>query len=150
MSTLTFKLLVALLILVSISFVCLGLLMVNRKIRQHRNKQLLPTHNKGLEPSQMSQHRRSSSISIRTTHGLMAGQGAQYQEKLSPFDTTGVRRSSQPLPEIHIHLPEEVDEKGQQAPGKVVVVKIDETNIGLEPDHEDLPPYRERPLSRHR
>lgn len=99
----------------------------------------------------MSQHRRSSSISIRTTHDLVASQATvQYHEKLSPFDTTGARRSSQPLPEIRIHLPDEVDEKGQQAPGKVVVVKIDETNIGLEPDHEDLPPYRERPLSRQR
>jgi hypothetical protein len=46
-----------------------------------------------------------------------------------------------PLPEIRITFPEEIDESGKRKSGRVVVVHVGETAIGLEPV-EALPMYQ--------
>ncbi|KAK3671091.1 hypothetical protein LTR78_009052 [Recurvomyces mirabilis] len=65
-----------------------------------------------------------------------------YQEKVAmlqpPSPTTEV-------PEIRITFPEEFDASGKRQSGRVVVVKVGETSIGLEPvmvaEQEKLPAY---------
>lgn len=59
----------------------------------------------------------------------------------------GLMRSSpgtptSPVPEIRITFPDEVDESGKRQSGRVVVVRVGEHSVGLEPVHEDLPPYQ--------
>jgi len=47
------------------------------------------------------------------------------------------------IPEIRITFPEEDDESGRKKSGRVVVVRVGETGVGLEPVEEDnLPPYQ--------
>ena len=51
--------------------------------------------------------------------------------------------SSPDVPEIRITFPEEVDETGKRTSGRVVVVKVGEHSVGMEPvREEDLPPYK--------
>jgi hypothetical protein len=47
-----------------------------------------------------------------------------------------------PVPEIRITFPDEVDESGKRQSGRVVVVRVGEHSVGLEPVQEDLPPYQ--------
>ena len=48
-----------------------------------------------------------------------------------------------PIPEIRITFPEEVDEQGKRQSGRVVVVRVGEHSVGLEPVNEKLPPYQQ-------
>lgn len=50
---------------------------------------------------------------------------------------------SSPLPEIRITFPEEFDESGKRTSGRVVVVRVGETSVGLEPLDEKLPLYEQ-------
>ncbi|KAK6950492.1 hypothetical protein Daesc_008820 [Daldinia eschscholtzii] len=46
------------------------------------------------------------------------------------------------IPEIHITFPDEEDEQGHNKGGRVVVVRVGETTVGLEPvKEEQLPAY---------
>ncbi|XXH04843.1 hypothetical protein Hte_011265 [Hypoxylon texense] len=46
------------------------------------------------------------------------------------------------IPEIHITFPDEQDENGRNKGGRVVVVRVGETSVGLEPvKEEQLPAY---------
>ncbi|KAL7626764.1 hypothetical protein AAE478_003538 [Parahypoxylon ruwenzoriense] len=46
------------------------------------------------------------------------------------------------IPEIHITFPDEQDENGRHKSGRVVVVRVGETTVGLEPvKEEQLPAY---------
>jgi hypothetical protein len=47
------------------------------------------------------------------------------------------------VPAIHITFPDEVDERGSKKGGRVVVVRVGEAGVGLEPLHHDeqLPAY---------
>lgn len=46
------------------------------------------------------------------------------------------------VPEIHITFPDEQDDQGRRKSGRVVVVRVGETTVGLEPLHEEqLPAY---------
>ncbi|KAI1777747.1 hypothetical protein F4818DRAFT_407830 [Hypoxylon cercidicola] len=45
------------------------------------------------------------------------------------------------IPEIHITFPDEPDEHGRNKGGRVVVVRVGETSVGLEPVKEQLPAY---------
>jgi len=47
------------------------------------------------------------------------------------------------VPEIRITFPDEQDESGKRKSGRVVVVRVGETSVGLEPLKEDeqLPAY---------
>lgn len=47
-----------------------------------------------------------------------------------------------PVPEIRITFPDEVDESGKRQSGRVVVVRVGEHSVGLEPVQDDLPPYQ--------
>ena len=61
-----------------------------------------------------------------------------YQEKqLVSVDSP----PQSPIPEIRITFPEEVDETGKRQSGRVVVVRVGESGVGLEPVDEKLPSY---------
>ncbi|ORY17995.1 hypothetical protein BCR34DRAFT_554641 [Clohesyomyces aquaticus] len=47
-----------------------------------------------------------------------------------------------PVPEIRITFPDEVDESGKRQSGRVVIVRVGDHSVGLEPLREDLPPYQ--------
>ncbi|KAF2640900.1 hypothetical protein P280DRAFT_469585 [Massarina eburnea CBS 473.64] len=64
-----------------------------------------------------------------------------YQEKQNLMDNSSSPPTS-PVPEIRITFPDEVDESGRKQSGRVVVVRVGEHSVGLEPLNEDLPPYQ--------
>lgn len=65
-----------------------------------------------------------------------------YQEKQSLIDNSEAPPSANSVPEIRIHFPEEVDNSGKRQSGRVVVVRVGDHSIGLEPVSENLPPYQ--------
>lgn len=46
-----------------------------------------------------------------------------------------------PVPEIRITFPEEFDASGKRQSGRVVVVRLGDSGVALEPVPENLPPY---------
>ncbi len=46
-----------------------------------------------------------------------------------------------PLPEIRITFPDELDNAGKRKSGRVVVVRVGDHTLGLEPVSNELPPY---------
>ncbi|KAH7037725.1 uncharacterized protein B0I36DRAFT_70206 [Microdochium trichocladiopsis] len=58
-------------------------------------------------------------------------------------DPSSPPHSPSNVPEIHITFPDEHDDQGRQQNGRVVVVRVGETSIGLEPyKEEQLPAYQ--------
>ena len=53
-----------------------------------------------------------------------------------------------PIPEIRITFPEEVDEAGRRKSGRVVVVRVGDHSVGLEPVQDTLPPYQQNESDR--
>lgn len=64
-------------------------------------------------------------------------------EEKETFIATTDSPPESPIPEIRITFPEEVDEQGKRQSGRVVVVRVGEHSVGLEPVHEQLPPYQQ-------
>ncbi|CAI7653811.1 unnamed protein product [Penicillium glandicola] len=114
-------LLIALLVLVLLSLALVGgLLVLRRKL-----------HN-GESPN-----RRRLTISTNKTDSVLV-----YDEKRSLMENSDSPPPS-PVPEIRITFPEEEDASGKRTSGRMVVVRIsDAGSIGLEPCHEELPPYQ--------
>jgi hypothetical protein len=123
------NLLIALVVLVATVIVLVGGLLLLRHVRRTRKAkgELLPSYNE--KPS-----KNSRSLTIDTPAYVAA-------EKQSLIDNSSSPPPS-PVPEIHITFPEEVDEAGKRKSGRVVVVRVGETSVGLEPVNENLPPYQ--------
>lgn len=64
-----------------------------------------------------------------------------YQEKQGFLE--GPSPPSSPLPEIRITFPEEYDDSGKRTSGRVVVVRVGDGSVGLEPVQENLPAYQQ-------
>ncbi|KAJ5809250.1 uncharacterized protein N7503_001468 [Penicillium pulvis] len=106
-------LLIALLVLILIALALVGGLLLIRRKRQAQKQSILP----------------SDSVFV-------------YDEKRSLMENSDSPPPS-PVPEIRITFPEEEDASGKRQSGRMVVVRIsDAGSIGLEPCHEDLPPYQ--------
>jgi len=135
MSTTMIDLLIALMVLIFVSLLLVGALYTVRKIRRSRAiaRQQLPIYNE--KPT--SNHRR---LTITTTRNSSI---YVYDEKSAMMSNP----SSPPLspdnvPEIRITFPDEQDEAGKRKSGRVVVVRVGETGVGLEPlKEEQLPAY---------
>jgi hypothetical protein len=119
-----------LIVLVSLSFaglVSVGLIYAVRKYQTHRSARhnTLPSYN-------------PRNIRDLNIHAPPYSQ-SYYDEK------TGSPRSpvTSPVPEIRITFPDDVDHEGRQLKGRVVVVRVGERGVGLEPikDEEQLPRY---------
>lgn len=66
-----------------------------------------------------------------------------YDEKSAIPESPTSPLSPDNVPEIRITFPDEQDESGRRKSGRVVVVRVGETGVGLEPLNEDeeLPAY---------
>lgn len=125
-------LLIALLVLVLVGLALVGGLLVLRRKRQSRKQNLLPVHN-GESPA----NRRRLTISTNKKDSVLI-----YDEKRSLMENADSPPTS-PVPEIRITFPEEEDASGKRTSGRMVIVRIsDAGSVGLEPCHEELPPYQ--------
>lgn len=88
--------------------------------------------------------RRLSTASTASTHRRVMVRPSEsvyvYQEKPKALES-GESSPTSPLPEIRITFPEETDDAGKRVSGRVVVVRVGDTSIGLEPVHDNLPAY---------
>jgi len=140
LSPVMLDLIIALMVLIFVILLVVGALYTVRKIRKSRaiKRQTLPHFNK---PSKPSKHRRLTITA--TPYGGRASSIYVYDEKSSMISNS----SSPPLspdtvPEIRITFPDEQDESGHRKSGRVVVVRVGEKGIGLEPlSDEQLPAY---------
>ncbi|KAG9236621.1 hypothetical protein BJ875DRAFT_215313 [Amylocarpus encephaloides] len=137
MSGTMINLLIALLSLAFCSLLLIGALYFVRKIRRNRAvaRQSLPQY----EPKQ-SGHRRLT-INAPPYNGRHSSIYV-YDEK-SPMIRSPNSPPLSPVPEIRITFPDEHDDAGRRKSGRVVVVRVGETGVGLEPLKEDeqLPAY---------
>ncbi|PPJ57004.1 hypothetical protein CBER1_00605 [Cercospora berteroae] len=129
-------LLVVLLVLLIVAlFLVAGLLYLRYRRRARRNAELPPysedDEKRMSSMSTTSSHRR---VMVRPSESVLV-----YSEKQSLADSSSSPPPS-PLPEIHITFPEEVDDSGKRTSGRVVVVRVGDNGIGLEPV-EGLPAY---------
>jgi len=132
LSTPMVDLLIALLVLILIALGLVGGLLLLRRKRQSQKSSLLPVHN-----GQVPSHSRKLTITTNKSDSILV-----YDEKRSLMDNSSSPPPS-PVPEIRITFPEEEDESGKRKSGRMVVVRIsDAGSVGLEPCHEDLPPYQ--------
>lgn len=131
------SLVVSLLVLVFLGVVLVGGLFFLRRLRRAKKEAQaaqLPLYEK-----RQSGHRRL------TITAMPYGKGREsvivYQEKQDLLANSSSPPPS-PVPEIRITFPDEVDESGKRQSGRVVVVRVGEHSVGMEPLHEDLPPYQ--------
>ncbi|KAF1970102.1 hypothetical protein BU23DRAFT_215033 [Bimuria novae-zelandiae CBS 107.79] len=124
------SLLVALLTLFILAVVLIGALFFLRRIRRAR---------KGAEP-QLPLYEKRQSTHRRLTISTGRESIVVYQEKKDLLAHSSSPPAS-PVPEIRITFPDEVDAAGKRKSGRVVVVRVGEHSVGLEPLQEDLPPY---------
>ncbi|KAF2454497.1 hypothetical protein BDY21DRAFT_366259 [Lineolata rhizophorae] len=135
------SLLIALLVLTATGILLVGALFILRHVHQEA-KQHPPA---AVRPS--SNHRRLTITAA--PYGRRSESIYVYQERQNLMDNSSSPPAS-PVPEIRITFPEEVDEStGKRQSGRMVVVRVGEHGgVGLEPVHEDLPPYQQSDSSR--
>lgn len=143
LSPTTINLLIALMVLVIIGFISGGGLYLIRKLRKARavKNATLPTYNPPSSPRNVANHRR---LTITTSqNGLRSPSIYVYDEKSSlTRNSSSPPLSPENVPEIRITFPDEQDESGRPKSGRVVVVRVGEHGVGLEPFHdEQLPAY---------
>ncbi|KAL2270384.1 hypothetical protein VTJ83DRAFT_2568 [Remersonia thermophila] len=143
------KLLIALISLTFAGLVALAALML---VRRHRRKQqqrmmreTLPSYE---DVKKTGNHRR---LTITTSGGngrssVIVVNGGNGSPMLA--NPNSPPHSPDNVPQIHITFPDEQDEQGRPKSGRVVVVRVGETSIGLEPlQDEQLPAYEKESSS---
>lgn len=134
------NLLIALLVLTLIAFTMVLVLFVMRSRRRARKNAGLPVY--GDKAASMLDHHR---LTVTTTPYNGRCQSLHvYNEKMNLIENSCSPPSSpDSIPEIRITFPEEEDAYGKRKSGRVVVVHVGDTGVGLEPVVEEpLPPYR--------
>ncbi|QSZ35852.1 hypothetical protein DSL72_006974 [Monilinia vaccinii-corymbosi] len=140
MSNTMVNLLVALMVLIFIGLLLAAALYIVRKIRRDRAvaRQQLPLHN----DSPRGRHRR---LTITATPYEGGGSTIHvYGGKSSPTGSDRSSLSPGEVPEIRITFPDEHDEStGHKKSGRVVIVRVGDTGVGLEPlkSQDQLPAY---------
>jgi hypothetical protein len=138
------NLLIALVVLFTAAILLVGGLLVLRSIRKSRNqREQLPLYTER-PATRVMNHR---GLSITTPASGKRAPSIVIQEKQNLIDNSSSPPPS-PIPEIRITFPEEVDDQGKRQSGRVVVVKVGDHTVGLEPLHEDLPPYQQNEADR--
>jgi hypothetical protein len=137
LSTTHMALIVSLLMLVLLGLILVGALIFLRNMRRARKATEANT--------QLPLYEKRQSNHNRLTITAMPYKGREsvvvYSEK-EQLMRNGPDSPSSPVPEIRITFPDEVDESGKRQSGRVVVVRVGEHSVGLEPVQEDLPPYQ--------
>ncbi|KAF9629673.1 hypothetical protein BFW01_g10876 [Lasiodiplodia theobromae] len=135
------NLLIALLVLVGVALISVVALFWLRRARNQKKKSELPMYNEERPTSRVSSHHRSLTITTAPPYSNRGSAVYVYNEKETFMNEQ--RSPDSPVPEIRITFPEEVDDKGNKQSGKVVVVRVGDHSVGLEPLHEEqLPPYQ--------
>lgn len=128
------KLLIALIVLVSLTIVLGGSLIILKRIRQQRKQAgTLPTYE-----SANSKNGRGLRISTRDSAFI-------YSEKQQLLDASSpMPLSPDNVPEIRITFPEEEDKETGRRISRVMVVQVGEAGVGfVRPlKEESLPPYQ--------
>ncbi|GAB7353399.1 hypothetical protein MBLNU459_g3873t1 [Dothideomycetes sp. NU459] len=125
-------LLIVLLVLVIIALLSVTALYFLRW-RKRSQQEELPLYDEKRSSSRFN-HRR---LTVRPSESIIV-----YQEKQNLIANSEAPPTS-PVPEIRITFPEEHDEFGKRQSGRVVVVRVGEHSIGLEPvSEEKLPAYQ--------
>ncbi|KAI9788532.1 MAG: hypothetical protein M1835_002218 [Candelina submexicana] len=139
------SLLVALLVLVLCSLLLTAGLFMLRSSRRTRREARLPMYNEN-SSGRKSNHRR---VTITAApYGRRSESIYVYSEKQNLVDNSSSPPPS-PIPEIRITFPEEEDEAGKRKSGRVVVVRVGDAGVGLEPlVEENLPPYQKSDAER--
>lgn len=130
------SLLISLLVLFVAAVLLVAALFFLRNVRRARKdaKAQLPLYEK-----RQSSHRRLTITATPYRNGRESV--VVYQEK-KEFLANSSSPPPSPVPEIRITFPDEVDESGKRQSGRVVVVRVGDHSVGLEPLQEDLPPYQ--------
>ena len=135
LSTTHVALIVSLLMLVLLGLVLIGALLFLRSMRRARKQAeaggQLPLYEK----------RQSNRLTITAMPYKGRESVVVYSEKQNLMRSAPGSPTS-PVPEIRITFPDEVDESGKQQSGRVVVVRVGEHSVGLEPVQDDLPAYQ--------
>ncbi|KAF2854917.1 hypothetical protein T440DRAFT_464246 [Plenodomus tracheiphilus IPT5] len=136
LSTTHVALIISLLMLVLLGMGLIGALFFLRSMRRAR---------KQAQDAQLPEYTESPSRRSHLTISTDRKSVVVYSEKEGLMATT----PTSPVPEIRITFPDEVDEAGKPQSGRVVVVRVGEHSVGLEPVNEDqLPPYQRDPSDR--
>jgi flagellar basal body-associated protein FliL len=129
-------LLVVLLSLLAVGLFLVAALMYLRHRRRLLKQSILPEYNEkriSEESSSSSSPRRTRARQLEPVHVFAEKQDLMANSS-SPPDS--------PLPEIRITFPEEIDETGKRKSGRVVVVHMGDSAIGMEPVVDVLPAYQ--------
>jgi flagellar basal body-associated protein FliL len=133
LSTITVSLVVSLVVLVLLGMILIAGLFFLRKTRRAR---------KQAEDAQLPLYEKRHSTRRLTITTKGHESIVVYQEKQQLMANSSSPPPS-PVPEIRITFPDEVDDAGKPQSGRVVVVRVGEHSVGMEPLHEDdLPPYQ--------
>ncbi|KAL2156462.1 hypothetical protein VTH82DRAFT_1207 [Thermothelomyces myriococcoides] len=139
-NNLVINLLIALLVLLFVGLVAFALLVLLR--RRRRQKQMmnetLPQYE---DVKRTGNHRR---LTIQTGNGNGRSSVIVVENNGQPMlaNPHSPPYSPDNVPEIHITFPDEQDEQGRPKSGRVVVVRVGDTSVGLEPlPDEQLPAY---------
>ena len=132
------NLLITLLIILFIGLISLAALLLLRNRRRSRREALPMYNDKNTRPT--SNHRR---LTITASPYGRHSQAIQvYNEKEHLVESPTTPHSPESVPEIRITFPDEEVEGGRRKSGRVVLVRVGDTGVGLEPLEENLPPYQ--------
>ncbi|KAF4303666.1 hypothetical protein SLS57_005348 [Botryosphaeria dothidea] len=136
------NLLIALVVLCAVAILSVFALFLLRRARNAKKRSELPMYNEDRSTQRMSSHHRSLTITTAPPYSNNRSSAVYvYNEKETFMNEQHTPDS--PVPEIRITFPEEVDDKGNKQSGRVVVVRVGEHSVGLEPlNEEQLPPYQ--------
>ena len=133
------NLLIVLLVLVFFSLLAFALFVLLRRMRrqkQMRNDTLPQYH----DVKRTGNHRRLTIQTGSNGRSSIIVVGGKGQPMLA--NPQSPPHSPDNVPEIHITFPDEHDEQGRPRSGRVVVVRVGETSVGLEPlNNDQLPAY---------
>ncbi|RKF51423.1 hypothetical protein GcC1_225019 [Golovinomyces cichoracearum] len=133
------NLLISLLALVFVSLFLTVALYFVRNVRRRNSisRQYLHTY-------ETNNHRNHRHLSNKSPYACSKNYSI-YDEKILPTSQNSPL-SPDSVPEIRITFPDEQDESGRRMSGRVVVVRVGESGIGLEPlrDEDQLPAYEEK------
>ncbi|KAK5172753.1 uncharacterized protein LTR77_002873 [Saxophila tyrrhenica] len=133
----TTTLTIVLVVLLSITLLLAGALLFLRQRRKARQIDELPVYSdKRFSSSSIhSHHRRITARPSQSIH-IYHDKEIRVSESSRPSSPTGS------VPEIRITFPEEVDGSGKRQSGRVVVVHVGDTGVGLQPVDEKLPAFQ--------
>jgi hypothetical protein len=134
MSSTVIDLLIALLVLVFILLLLTAAIFI---MRRARNRRALARQQLPLYSEKPAMHQRQLTISSSRASSIY------YPNEKSP------RPAAADVPEIRITFPDDHDESGRPRSGRVLLVRVGDTSVGLEPlDDEQLPAYEKESSGR--